>query len=60
MWVSQYPEGHGAEAGNDWDGGGRVRMVDEVVSIECGELGEYFQLLSRVAKSVVGQGRGGV
>ena len=36
------------------------RMVDEVISIECGEFGEYFQLLSGVAKSIVGQGRGGV
>ena len=60
MWVSQYPEGHGAEAGNNRDSGGRVRVVDEVVSIEHGELGEYFQFLSPVAKSIVGQGSRGV
>ena len=35
-------------------------MVDEVINIECGELGEYFQFLSRVAKSIVGQGSRGV
>ena len=60
MWISQYSEGHGAEAVNNRDGGGRVRVVDKVVSIERGELGEHFQFLSRVAKSIVGQGSRGV
>ena len=60
MCVSQYPKGHGAKTADDRDGGDWVRVVDEVVSVECRELGEYLQLLSCVAKSIVGQGGGGV
>ena len=45
----------GAEAGNDRDGGGRVRMVDEVVNIEGGEVHKGVALPSSVAECVVGQ-----
>ena len=59
MWVSQYPKGHGTEAADDRGSGSRVRVADEGVDIEGREPGEYFQLLGRVAKSIVGQRRGG-
>ena len=48
VWVSQFSEGHGAEAANNRNGGDRVCLVDEGVSVKCRELGEYFQLLSCV------------
>ena len=60
VWISQYPMGHSAKAANDGNGGDRIRVVDEIISIECRDLGRYFQLLGRVAESIVGQGGGGV
>ena len=59
-WVFHYSEGHGAKAANDGNGGDRVCVVDEIVIVECREMGVYLQRLSRVAKSIVGQGGGGV
>ena len=49
-----------AKVANDRNGGNRVHVVDEIISVECRELGDYLQLLSRVAESIVGQGGGGV